>query len=55
MYRIFWRHKTTGNTGHGEPIALNSAKAWIQRLNSEYQDILHWIEPVCKKRLCYEN
>jgi hypothetical protein len=55
MYRIFWKHKMTGKTGHGEPMSLELATSWIQQLNNDYQDILHWITPACKRRLCYEN
>lgn len=44
MYRIYWQSKSTGATGHGEPLPEALARAWLAALNAQESDITHWLE-----------
>jgi hypothetical protein len=41
--RVHFRSNITGFSGRGEPIAYDDAKAWVDKLNSEYPDLTHWL------------
>jgi len=38
---VFWKHKTTGKSGHSIPIEENLADAWVEYANRKYPDIHH--------------
>ncbi len=45
-YRIAWKNKITGVTGHGkEYISKKDADAWLERKKIENPDSDHWLEP----------
>lgn len=47
MYRIAWRSKITGFTGHGEYIlSFKNGTDIIKELDEEYDYMEHWLEPM---------
>jgi hypothetical protein len=45
-YRICWRVVATGATGHGEPMPLVFARAWLDRIKALHPEMDHWLEAV---------
>lgn len=46
-YRVVWRSKKTGATGHGDPLDDREAvERIIMVLNRKYPEINHWVESV---------
>ena len=45
---IHW--EIMGNTGHGDPIDAEMAKAWVKEMNKKYGTGTHWM--VCEVRHC---
>ena len=43
---LHWRHRVTGQTGHGEPQSTGVVLAHVEDANKRFPDILHWAEPV---------
>jgi hypothetical protein len=43
-YKLCWRNKTTGATGHGEYMNKKEAESNVNRENSKYSHIEHWLE-----------
>ena len=45
MFRIAWRSKITGSTGHGDyRLSFQDGTSIIKELNKEYDYIEHWLE-----------
>ena len=45
-YRIVWKSKLTGATGHREYLSQATAEAWLEYAEAEWGDIIdHWLEP----------
>jgi len=45
-FRIAWRSKLTGYTGHGEYcLTEQGAMDWLRYSNRNFPEIFHWIEP----------
>jgi hypothetical protein len=45
MYRIAWRSKITGFTGHGDYIlSFTDGTKLIKELDEEYHYMEHWLE-----------
>ena len=44
MAIIHW--KLEGVLGHGAPMSLSSAQAWVKRLNEQFGTGTHWWELV---------
>jgi hypothetical protein len=44
LYRVAWQVKSTGATGHGEPLSREIAEAWVDHSNTTYPEVFHWIE-----------
>jgi hypothetical protein len=44
-YRVAWKSKLTGATGHGECLSERDAKAWMEKANRENAELEHWLEP----------
>lgn len=46
MFRIAWRSSNTGFSGHGAYcLSEEVAQAYIERLNTEYPEFQHWLQP----------
>lgn len=45
-YRVAWKNRLTGVSGHGEWLGTNRALAeeWVDYRNRNYTDMNHWIE-----------
>lgn len=39
---IHW--KLNEVTGHGQPIAVDTAQAWVEEMNNKYGAGTHWLE-----------
>ena len=48
-YRISWKSKETGATGHGEYLDKEEAESWLENANKENPEIEHWLEPETEK------
>lgn len=46
LWRVAWRSRVTGTTGHGEPMTLDRAELWAAHGNEHYPEIEHTVEPV---------
>jgi len=47
MYRIAWRSKITGFTGHGEyTLSFKDGQNLIRELDEEYDYMEHWLEEI---------
>lgn len=45
MYRVAWKNKITGQTGHGDwSNDYNLINAWVKEANKTEPNIFHWIE-----------
>lgn len=47
MFRIAWKSKITGATGHGNWFPkdqLTILNAWIEKMEEEYPELDHWVE-----------
>jgi hypothetical protein len=51
-YRIAWRSRITGATGHGEPVfrTLKMVDEIVKQLNRERPELSHWWELVVVMR-----
>ena len=51
MYRITWRDKQTGETGHGEwNKNADLLTAWVVKENREWPEIIHTVESNQKEK-----
>lgn len=47
MYRIMWRNSPRNYSGNGEYcVSYEVGCAWIEKLNAEYPEIKHWLDPM---------
>lgn len=46
LYRVAWRVRANGYSGHGKPMAKEEAEAWAERANKRNRHIYHWVEQV---------
>ena len=44
-FRIAWKNKDTGATGHGEYVNKEIADAWLEKENKKHPELEHWLEP----------
>ena len=45
MYKLAVIHwKISGKTGHGQPIAIDAARACVEEMNKKYGAGTHWLE-----------
>ena len=45
MYKLAVIHwKISGKTGHGQPIAIDAARACVEEMNNKYGAGTHWLE-----------
>jgi hypothetical protein len=52
-YRINWRSKLTGETGHGEAVLGKSeAHEIADRANIEHPELHHWVSSGDERRVC---
>ncbi len=40
---VYWMSSVTGASGHGKPLALKDAEAWVKKGNKEWPDLTHWL------------
>ena len=40
MKTVFWKDRTTGQTGYGQPTV--HADAWVEAMNKAHPDLDHW-------------
>ena len=46
-WRVAWRMKETGVTGHGKGSEdKETIEAWVKSMNEEHPDMEHWLEEV---------
>jgi len=44
-YRVAWKSKLTGATGHGEYMDKGKAQVWLESVKKSTPDLVHWLEP----------
>lgn len=45
LYRVAWKNKDTGASGHGEAVyTMKEAEQNVETANREWPEIKHWIE-----------
>lgn len=46
LYRVCYRRRNTGEyLGNGQPITKDLADAWVEQMNKDYPDFIHWAVP----------
>lgn len=43
-FRLYWKNRKTGKTGHGTAEGEEIAQAWVERMDEKYPDLEHWYE-----------
>jgi len=42
---IHWQVTATGHQGKGQPVSLETAEVWVERMNKQWGGVIHhWVE-----------